>query len=171
MQTLYIVVAVLLVLLAAAARRLLSKHPINDIHVPHGVVHEFPTSEKLSKYNPKFLAIQKRCYGDLEAESLVLKSGHEGVFLFREAQAVAESLGWRIVHSDPKALTFQAEDTTKLMRFVDDIVVRLIPNDEEPDSYVIGVRSRSRVGRSDLGANAARIRRFTEALVLAYRPA
>jgi uncharacterized protein (DUF1499 family) len=92
------------------------------------------------------------------------------VFLFREAEAVAESLGWHIVRSDSEALTLQAEETSRLMRFVDDIVVQLIPCEGEPDRFWIGVRSRSRIGRSDLGANAARIRRFTTALVLAYRP-
>ena len=46
------------------------------------------------------------------------------------------------------------------MGFKDDIVIRIRTNAE---GTIVDLRSVSRVGRSDLGANAARIQRFAEA--------
>jgi uncharacterized protein (DUF1499 family) len=46
------------------------------------------------------------------------------------------------------------------MGFKDDVVIRVRTGDE--DAVLVDLRSASRVGVSDLGANAARIRRFAE---------
>jgi len=46
------------------------------------------------------------------------------------------------------------------MGFKDDVVIRVRTNAE---GSLVDLRSVSRVGRSDLGANAARIRAFAEA--------
>ena len=54
-----------------------------------------------------------------------------------------------------------AVDRTFLLRLADDITVRIRPR---ADGARIDVRSASRIGRHDLGANAARIRRFLEEL-------
>jgi len=48
-----------------------------------------------------------------------------------------------------------------MVRFKDDVVVRVAP---ATNGSRIDVRSVSRVGRSDLGANARRIRMFLTAL-------
>ena len=45
---------------------------------------------------------------------------------------------------------------------IDDVVVRVRPGAQ--GGSIVDVRSRSRVGQSDLGANAARIRRLSAAL-------
>ena len=50
-----------------------------------------------------------------------------------------------------------AEFTTPLMRFVDDVEFR-------KDDAAVHVRSASRVGKSDLGANAKRVNQFRAAL-------
>jgi len=47
------------------------------------------------------------------------------------------------------------------LRFRDDITIRVRP---AASGSRVDVRSRSRVGRDDLGANAARIRRFLREL-------
>lgn len=73
------------------------------------------------------------------------------------ATAVAEGLGWRVVTVDPEAGRLEATDETLWFGFKDDIVVRVRP--EETGSRV-DVRSVSRVGRSDVGTNARRIRDF-----------
>ena len=52
--------------------------------------------------------------------------------------------------------------TTRIFRFVDDVVVRVRP--AEGGGAIVDVRSKSRDGRGDLGANAARIRAFAEKL-------
>lgn len=80
---------------------------------------------------------------------------------YAAAQRAALQLGWEVVRSDPSAGTFEATSTSRLFRFVDDVAVRVRSQD---GGSRIDVRSRSRVGKSDLGANAARILAFAAAL-------
>jgi uncharacterized protein (DUF1499 family) len=70
-------------------------------------------------------------------------------------------MGWDIVAVDETRGRLEAVATTRLLRFKDDIVVRMR---SEASGTRIDVRSKSRVGRSDLGANARRIRAFLDAL-------
>jgi uncharacterized protein (DUF1499 family) len=74
-----------------------------------------------------------------------------------QAEKVAANLGWDITRADPVAGEIEAVDTTKIMAFKDDIVIRIRRTDE---GSVVDLRSASRVGRSDMGANAKRIRSF-----------
>jgi uncharacterized protein (DUF1499 family) len=78
------------------------------------------------------------------------------------AEETARSLGWEVVAVDQAAGTLIARETSKLFRFVDDVLVRVRPADG--GGAIVDVRSKSRVGQGDLGANAARIRRFAEQL-------
>lgn len=81
---------------------------------------------------------------------------------FARCLAAARSLGWKIAAADASALRIEATATTPFFGFKDDIVVRITPLG--PASR-IDVRSDSRVGRSDLGTNARRIREFFRELV------
>ena len=64
----------------------------------------------------------------------------------------------RVDHPAPdQAASIEAAYTSSWFGFVDDFVVRLTP---QADSLRVDVRSKSRVGVSDLGANADRIRVF-----------
>lgn len=76
---------------------------------------------------------------------------------------IFESFGWEVTLRDPEGGTLEGNETSRIFRFVDDVVVRVRPSPLGSGS-VVDVRSRSRVGRSDLGANAARIRRLRDAL-------
>jgi uncharacterized protein (DUF1499 family) len=78
--------------------------------------------------------------------------------VLREAEQAAHALDWENVAVDPTAGIVTASETTKLFRFVDDVVVRV--RDDGTGGSVVDVRSKSRDGRGDIGANAARIRRF-----------
>ena len=73
------------------------------------------------------------------------------------AAAAARELGWTIAAVDTAAGRVEATDRTRWFGFYDDVVIRVTP--AEGGSRV-DVRSLSRVGGSDVGANAARIRRF-----------
>lgn len=65
--------------------------------------------------------------------------------------------------AEPVVGYVEATDTSSTFRFVDDIVIRIAgPDGADAEHSMIDLRSRSRVGRSDLGANAARIRAFVE---------
>ena len=79
------------------------------------------------------------------------------------AQAVAalEAMGLEIVAVDEAAGTVEATDTTFWFGFKDDVVVRVRA---AADGSLVDVRSVSRVGVSDLGANAARIVALLERL-------
>jgi len=81
--------------------------------------------------------------------------------VFASAEQVARDLDWHIVTADQAAGRIEATDTTTWFRFQDDVVIRLTTNDTGTN---VDVRSKSRVGRSDLGANASRIRVFLERL-------
>lgn len=79
---------------------------------------------------------------------------------FARSQRLAEDLGWEVVAAEPAAGRLEATATTALYGFKDDVVVRIRPDGA---GSRIDLRSVSRVGQSDLGANAARIAAFIEA--------
>jgi len=70
-------------------------------------------------------------------------------------------MGWDIVAVVPGELRIEATDTTLLFGFKDDIVIRIAPAGQ---GSRVDVRSLSRVGKSDLGVNAKRIRKYLRQL-------
>ena len=83
------------------------------------------------------------------------------------AATAARSLGWRDVVVDPATGRVEAVVESFWFGFRDDIVVRIRPG-ATPTSSVIDVRSTSRVGMGDLGANAKRVRAFLAAMRAAH---
>lgn len=75
--------------------------------------------------------------------------------------AVSRMPRWTLVSSRPEQGEIRVEVTTRLFRFVDDVVVRCA---EQNGVTVVNVRSASRVGRGDLGQNARNIQAFFDAL-------
>lgn len=80
---------------------------------------------------------------------------------FARALAAAQRDGWQIVTADRSSGRIEATHTTRWFGFTDDIVVRLTPWGA---GTRVDVRSVSRVGQSDMGRNARRIRRYLAAL-------
>jgi uncharacterized protein (DUF1499 family) len=80
---------------------------------------------------------------------------------FQQSVRAAESLGWQITYSNAESGALEATETSRIFRFVDDISVRLRP---DGTATLIDVRSKSRVGRGDMGANAKRIEAFRRKL-------
>ena len=80
---------------------------------------------------------------------------------FEAAVAAARDMGWTIVAADEAAGRIEASDRTFWFGFVDDIVIRVRPTDA---GSRIDVRSVSRVGVSDMGTNAARVRAYLDGL-------
>jgi uncharacterized protein (DUF1499 family) len=105
---------------------------------------------------PDSIAQQRQAYPDLQS----LRSSLSGDEAFDRALKVAAELGWEVYHQDREAGVIEAADTTRFMAFKDDVVIR-IRNDRQ--GVVLDLRSVSRVGLGDLGANAKRIRAFMEA--------
>jgi uncharacterized protein (DUF1499 family) len=79
---------------------------------------------------------------------------------FAHAHDVALGLGWEIVEAEPEPARIEAVATTRWFGFRDDVAIRIRA---EGDGSRIDLRSVSRVGESDVGANAARIRAFVDA--------
>lgn len=112
-----------------------------------------PTSEALSQAYPDEVADQvEAAYPDVAP----LRSDLAPEALAAAALELARSRpGWSITREHP--LGFEAYAETRLFRFRDDVVVRVTPRD---GGSTLDMRSASRVGKSDLGVNAARITDF-----------
>lgn len=76
-----------------------------------------------------------------------------------KAERLAEARGWDVASALPEEGRLEATDTSALFRFKDDIVLRVKPS-ETGEGSIVDMRSISRVGEGDLGANAKRVRSF-----------
>jgi len=162
--------------------------PIHDIStdLANPPVFVFAQAERASgensfDYGGEALAEQQRlAYPQLAP--LHLSAGKAEVWA--AAKAVIAENHWRVLGEDKSQGHIEAVATTRLMGFADDIVIRIsaeaVPpksvsaktvgesSEEEKapavENLIVDVRSVSRVGVSDLGANAARIESFLVAL-------
>lgn len=83
-------------------------------------------------------------------------------FVFGIALAIAKDSGWEIRLTEalpgaPGQGTIEATATTRLFKFKDDVTITVT---SEGSESVVNVRSKSRIGKGDLGTNARRIRAF-----------
>lgn len=131
--------------------------PINDITTDTDNPPRYMTGERAYP-GGEFARQQRAAYPDL-APVLLAVAPREA---FARAVAAAEAMGWEVVGRDAAAGTIEAVDTTKWFGFKDDIAIRITPTPEGGSR--IDIRSKSRVGRSDLGTNAQRIRAYAERL-------
>jgi uncharacterized protein (DUF1499 family) len=90
---------------------------------------------------------------------LIIKLPHDRAF--ERALAVARAQGLRIVEANQDEGRIEAIDSTFWFGFKDDVVIRITPAD---GGSRLDVRSVSRVGRSDIGTNAKRIRTFLKGM-------
>jgi hypothetical protein len=100
--------------------------------------------------------IQRRAYPDIKP---VLSPVAPAAALVRSVKT-ARRLHWRLLDVDPVAGRLEASESTRIFGFTDDIVVRIRPRGT---GSRIDIRSVSRVGVGDFGANADRVRRFIRA--------
>ena len=110
-------------------------------------------------YPPGFATIQRECCADLHPAKLRVPPAEA----YERALKVAHAApAWTVTRTDPAAQTIEAVATSQLFRFQDDIVIRVRA---EPDGTSrVDMRSKSRVGQGDIGANTTRIRAFVAAL-------
>lgn len=134
--------------------------PIHDIttdtdNPPEFVaLRERPGARNPVEYGGPEIATQQRAgYPDLGPVVLPIAP----VQAIARAAATARDLGWTIAAVDTAAGRVEATDRTRWFGFYDDVVIRVTAADS---GSRVDVRSLSRVGGSDVGANAARIRRF-----------
>ncbi len=118
-----------------------------------------PAHNPLDRATPVDLAeLQRAAYPDLTP---LLLDRHPGA-AFEDVVGAVQALGWEVVSVAVEEGRVEATDTTLLMGFKDDIVIRVR---EEEGRALIDIRSVSRVGQSDLGKNAERIRTLREEIL------
>ncbi len=107
-------------------------------------------------------AAQRAAYPDLKTVKVEMDSSEA----YRLSLSVASDLGWLIVDAEPPNLAgdgsalVEATDRSLFFGLVSDIAIRIRPG---ATRTAIDVRSVSRIGKHDFGANAERVRRFVEA--------
>jgi uncharacterized protein (DUF1499 family) len=91
--------------------------------------------------------------------------------VFKRAEATARAMNWEIVAAVPEEGRIEATDTTAWWGFKDDIVIKIdaatftsTSTGAVENGAILNIRSMSRVGKSDLGKNAERIRAFLAAM-------
>jgi hypothetical protein len=102
-------------------------------------------------------ALQKKYYPEIR-QSADLTSPAQ---LFDRAVKAAHRMGWDVVAVSPKEGRIEATATSFWFGLTDDIVIRVRP---AGIGARLDIRSKSRLGQDDLGANAARIRSFMKTL-------
>jgi uncharacterized protein (DUF1499 family) len=100
---------------------------------------------------------QRRAYPDIQPVMLAMATDDA----YRAALRAARDMGWEILLEDPVARRIEAVDVTKWYGFKDDVSIRVSP---ASGISKVDIRSISRVGGSDVGMNAARIRNYVAKL-------
>jgi uncharacterized protein (DUF1499 family) len=109
-------------------------------------------------YDPNNATLQRQGYPDLAPVLTKLPPTDA----FRRALETANEMsGWRIILSDPASGHIEASQSSRFFGFTDDIVIRVLADGA---GSRIDMRSEARQGRTDYGVNAARVRRYLDAL-------
>lgn len=103
-------------------------------------------------------ALQKRYYEDVIPFIVFGKP----LAIFWRGLNAANAMGWHVVAFDPRDGRIEATDSSFWFGLTDDIVIRVKAAGKL--GARLDIRSKSRVGQNDLGANAARIRAFVKKL-------
>ena len=115
-------------------------------------------SNTVAYEGPDLAGKQRAAYPDIAPVKAKLAPAEA----FKRALDAANAMpGWTVVDSDPAAGRIEANETSRWFRFTDDVVIRVAADGA---GSRIDVRSVSRVGRSDFGVNAGRVRAYTAAL-------
>jgi hypothetical protein len=102
----------------------------------------------------RWKAVHRAHYGDLRTLRLAAPPAET----VRRVAALARDRGWETALVDAKAGTVEATETSFFFRFKDDVAVRVRP--APGGGSLVDMRSISRVGGSDVGMNAKRVRSF-----------
>jgi uncharacterized protein (DUF1499 family) len=130
-----------------------------DIANPPEFVHApalGPNHGRDMKYDrARYAAAQQQGYGALAP----LKMPSDPDDVFKHVRAVAAQMpNWRITYVDPASRTLEGVATSNLFRFKDDFVIQVRP--AEGGMSLVEMRSKSRHGVGDFGANYHRIEAF-----------
>ncbi len=103
----------------------------------------------------RWVMIHQRDYGDIRS----VRINQSVAEVMAKAERLAKARGWAVKELDVGTGRMEATDTTRFFRFKDDVVLRVRATEDGTGS-IVDMRSVSRVGISDLGVNAKRVRSF-----------
>jgi hypothetical protein len=103
----------------------------------------------------RWAVVHQKDYGDIRS----VRINEPVPMVVAKAERLAKARGWDVAISLPEEGRLEATETSAFFRFKDDVVLRVRPSDTGEGS-VVDMRSVSRVGISDLGMNAKRVRSF-----------
>lgn len=135
---------------------------INDITTDQQQPPEFVQAPKLDGNQGRDMRYPGVSFGSQQSAGYPdlgpLKLGDPPATVFeRVVKAAGEMPHWEVTRADPSAMALEGVATSRLFRFKDDFVIEVRPAD---GGSVVQMRSKSRDGRGDVGANAARIESF-----------
>ena len=103
----------------------------------------------------RWALVHQKAYGDIRS----VRSNDPVPVVIAKAERLAKARGWDIAISLLEEGHLEATETSAFFRFKDDVVLRVRPS-ETGEGSIVDMRSVSRVGVSDLGMNAKRVRAF-----------
>jgi len=140
-----------------------SKAPINDVSTDTqnppifaAVVSLRPEKSNAIEYaGQSAAAAQAAQFPDIKP----IDSSLDKTEAFKRALDVANDMGWEIVEQEASRGIIEAVASTRFFKFQDDVIIRITENGA---NSIVDIRSHSRMGRSDRGKNAERVRAFIE---------
>jgi len=138
-----------------------AKAPINDVSTDtqnppafSAVIPLRPESSSDIEYaGESAAAAQAAQYPDIKPITSTLPKAEA----FDRALQLATDTGWEIIAQDTGSGIIEAVASTRFFKFTDDVIIRV---SESGAQSIVDIRSHSRVGRSDRGKNAERVRAF-----------
>ncbi|HVJ22568.1 MAG TPA: DUF1499 domain-containing protein [Burkholderiales bacterium] len=119
-----------------------------------------PQFSQPKPYEAHFAELQGIGYPNLRGLELAVPP----VQAFARARDALQAMGLEILVADERQGTIEAVATTQWFGFKDDVAVRVSPAGA---GSRMDVRSKSRIGRSDLGTNAKRIQELLDRVAVA----
>jgi uncharacterized protein (DUF1499 family) len=113
-----------------------------------------PSFQVDKTYDPSQSALQVKHLPDIKA--LAVKASAEKTYPTVEKVIRQQFPHWKLLRASASERRLELEAESGLFRFIDDVAIEVRPGKDPADSTV-EFRSRSRVGKSDLGANGRRI--------------
>ena len=103
----------------------------------------------------RWAMVHQKAYGDIRS----VRVNEPVASVVAKAERLAKARGWDVAISLPEEGRLEATETSAFFQFKDDVVLRVRPSATGAGS-IVDMRSVSRVGQSDLGMNAKRVRSF-----------
>lgn len=127
--------------------------PINDISTDTEDPPVFWFTATPTDYPAQNAAPQRSAYPDVRSLNLLITFDDA----FAKALALVKTRGWEVLLADPAENQIEAIARSRVFGFEDEVAVRVT---ETEAGTRIDMRSRSRLGQIDRGANARRIEAF-----------